>query len=425
MYDLAVLTEFASFALRWLHVVTAMAWIGASFYFIALDLGLRKAPDLPDGAYGEEWEVHGGGFYNTVKYTVAPDRLPEHLTWHKWQSYMTWISGAGLLAIVYWAGAELFLIDPAKLDLAAWQAIGLSALFIAAGWIGYDALCRSPLRHRPALVMAVLFAGIVLSSWLLHQVFTGRAAQLHLGAMTATIMTGNVFFVIMPNQRIVVADLKAGRTPDAAYGQIAKLRSTHNNYLTLPVIFLMLSNHYPTAFATPHAWLIGPLVFLIGVWVRHYFNTLHATGKGPIWTWGASAVTFVLIMWVAAAPMWREDAFEAAEARPLGPVEVAFAAHPAFPDVAQTVRGRCSMCHAREPVWDGLAIPPKGVVLETGPDIARSAREVYLQAGASHAMPPGNLTGMTEEERALLRRWYRDAGPGGDGALARLDPPAR
>ena len=414
MYDLAILWDFLSFAVRWLHVITAMAWIGASFYFIALDLGLRRAPDLPDGAYGEEWEVHGGGFYNTVKYTVAPDRLPEHLTWHKWQSYMTWISGAGLLMIVYWAGAELFLIDPAKWDLATWQAIALSALFIAGGWLGYDALCRSALRHRPWVVMGVLLAGIVASSWLLHEVFTGRAAQLHLGAMTATIMTGNVFFVIMPNQRIVVADLKAGRTPDAKYGAIAKLRSTHNNYLTLPVIFLMLSNHYPTAFAVPGAWLMGPLVFLVGVFVRHYFNTLHATGKGPLWTWGAAAATFVLVMWLGAAPMWRADALDTAEARPLSDTELAFAASPHFADAANAVRGRCSMCHAREPVWDGILWPPKGVVLETDGDIARHAHEIYLQSGVSHAMPPANLTDMTPEERALIVEWYR----GGPTALA-------
>ena len=409
MYDLAVLWDFASFAVRWLHVITAMAWIGASFYFIALDLGLRRAPDLPAGAAGEEWEVHGGGFYHTTKYLVAPDRLPEHLTWHKWQSYVTWISGAGLLAIVYWAGAELFLIDPAKLDLATWQAVALSAAFIAVGWLGYDALCRSPLRTRPTLVMLVLFAGIVASSWLLHQAFTGRAAQLHLGAMTATIMTGNVFFVIMPNQRIVVADLKAGRAPDPRYGQIAKLRSTHNNYLTLPVIFLMLSNHYPTAFAVPGAWLMGPLVFLIGVFVRHYFNTLHATGRGPAWTWGAAATTFVLVAWIGAAPMFAPDSLDAAEVRPLTTREASLVASPHFAEAANAVRGRCAMCHAREPVWDGVPWAPKGVLLETDGDIARHAREVLLQAGASHAMPPANLTGMTEGERAAIRTWATEA----------------
>ena len=422
MYDLAVFTDFASAALRWLHVVTAMAWIGASFYFIALDLGLRKRPGLPDGATGEEWEVHGGGFYRTVKYSVAPEELPEHLTWHKWQSYMTWVSGAGLLMIVYWAGASLFLVDPAKLDLATWQAVGLSALFIVAAWLGYDALCRSPLRSRPELVMLVLFAGIVLSSWLLHQTFTGRAAQLHLGAMTATIMTGNVFFVIMPNQRIVIDDLKNGRTPDAKYGQIAKLRSTHNNYLTLPVIFLMISNHYPTTYAVPLAWLIGPLVFLIGVWVRHYFNTLHATGKGPVWTWGAAATTFALIMWIGAGPMFSADAYEASEARGPTGAGLLFASAPGFEEAANTVRGRCSMCHARAPFWDGVRFAPKGVLLETDADIARHAREVFLQAGASHAMPPANLTGITEPERAALRRWYRDGARASSGSKAPWGP---
>jgi uncharacterized membrane protein len=290
MYDLAIFWDWIGFAVRWLHVITAIAWIGSSFYFIALDLGLRKAHDLPPGAYGEEWQVHGGGFYHIRKYLVAPEAMPEHLTWFKWESYSTWLSGAALLAVVYWAGAELYLIDPANADLAVWQAIGLSATFLAVGWIGYDLLCKSPLKTNPTLVMLILFAGIVLASWALNQVFTGRAALLHLGAMTATIMTANVFLVIMPNQRIVVADLKAGRTPDAKYGQIAKLRSTHNNYLTLPVIFLMLSNHYPLAFGTEYAWIIAALVFLMGVTIRHYFNTTHARGEAPWWTWGATAV---------------------------------------------------------------------------------------------------------------------------------------
>ncbi|PWJ21788.1 urate hydroxylase PuuD [Jannaschia seohaensis] len=414
MFDLAVMWDWLAFSVRWLHVITAIAWIGASFYFIALDLGLRKAPDLPKGAYGEEWEVHGGGFYHTTKYLVAPDRLPEHLTWHKWQSYWTWISGALLLAIVYWAGAELFLIDPEKADLAGWQAIGLSAAFIAVGWVGYDALCRSPLKDSPTAVMLVLFAGIVLASWLLNQIFTGRAALLHLGAMTATIMTGNVFFVIMPNQRIVIADLKAGRTPEAKYGQIAKLRSTHNNYLTLPVLFLMLSNHYPLATSTEHAWIIACLVFLTGVTIRHYFNTLHATGEGPIWTWGATALLVVAMAWLSTASGFDGD-YESLEEAELSGTALAFASSPAFDEAANAVRGRCSMCHAREPIWDGMYWAPKGVHLETDADIASHAREIYLQSGISHAMPPANLTEMLPEERAAIRRWYR----GGEDVAAR------
>ncbi|CUH39396.1 putative membrane protein [Jannaschia seosinensis] len=407
MFDLAIMWDWGAFAVRWLHVITAIAWIGASFYFIALDLGLRKAAGMPEGAYGEEWEVHGGGFYHTTKYLVAPDRLPEHLTWHKWQSYSTWLSGAALLAIVYWAGAELFLIDPEKADFTVWQAVLLSAAFIAGGWIGYDLLCRSRLAARPTLVMLILFAGIVVVSWTLNQVFTGRAALLHLGAMTATIMTANVFFIIMPNQRIVVGDLKAGRTPDAKYGRIAKLRSTHNNYLTLPVLFLMLSNHYPLAFATQYAWIIAALVFLTGVTIRHYFNTLHATGSGPVWTWGATVFLFVLMAWLSTAGGFDGD-YDALEARAMSPEATRLAAAPGFATVADTVRGRCSMCHAREPVWPGMHWAPNGVHLETDQDIAEHARQVYYQSGVSHAMPPANRTGITPRERAAIRAWYRD-----------------
>ncbi len=409
MYDLAILWDWLAFAVRWLHVITGIAWIGASFYFIALDLGLRKAAGMPAGAYGEEWEVHGGGFYHTTKYLVAPDRLPEHLTWHKWQAYSTWLSGAALLAIVYWAGAELFLIDPAKADLAPWQAIAISAAFIAVGWVGYDLLCRSPLKSNATAVMLVLFAGICVASWGLDRIFTGRAALLHLGAMTATIMTANVFLVIMPNQRIVVADLKAGRTPAAKYGAIAKLRSMHNNYLTLPVLFLMLSNHYPLAFGTQFAWIIACLVFLTGVTIRHYFNTLHATGSGPVWTWGVTAVLFVAMAWLSTYPGFDGD-YDAVEAAPMSPAALRFAQAEGFEEASDVVLGRCSMCHAREPVWDGMYWAPKGVHLETPQDIAAHARQIYLQAGVSHAMPPANITGLTEPERAALRRWFRAAG---------------
>ncbi|MEM9031086.1 MAG: urate hydroxylase PuuD, partial [Pseudomonadota bacterium] len=236
MYDLAVIWDWLAFAVRWLHVVTAIAWIGSSFYFIALDLGLNR--NIPGAADGEEWQVHGGGFYHIQKYLVAPDALPEHLTWFKWESYATWLSGAALLMIVYWAGGELYLIDAAKADLALWQGILISAASLGLGWVLYDRLCTSRLGDHPTLLMLILFGILVAMSWGYDQVFTGRAALLHLGAFTATIMTANVFFIIMPNQRIVVADLKAGRVPDAKYGKIAKLRSTHNNYLTLPVIFL-------------------------------------------------------------------------------------------------------------------------------------------------------------------------------------------
>ena len=278
MNDFAIFWEWLNFAVRWLHVVTGIAWIGSSFYFVALDLGLRQRPAMPEGAYGEEWQVHGGGFYHIQKYLVAPAEMPEHLTWFKWESYATWLSGFAMLAIVYYAGADLFLIDRNVLDVTAPVAIGISIASLALGWIVYDLLCKSPLAKNDTALMLVLYAVVVFMSWGYTHLFTGRAALLHLGAFTATIMSANVFLVIIPNQKIVVADLIAGRKPDPKYGRIAKTRSLHNNYLTLPVLFLMLSNHYPLAFATEFNWVIASLVFIIGVLIRHYFNTVHRRG---------------------------------------------------------------------------------------------------------------------------------------------------
>nr|WP_302479274.1 urate hydroxylase PuuD [Ruegeria arenilitoris] len=262
-----------------MHVITAIAWIGLSFYFIALDLGLNR--NIPGPADGEEWQVHGGGFYHIQKYLVAPERMPDHLTWFKWESYAKWLSGAALLMIIYWVGGELYLIYAEKADPALWQGILISAPSLTVGWLIYDFLCKSGLGERPTLLMVLLFVLLVAMGWGYVQIFTGSAMMLHLGAFTATIITANVFFTIMPNQRIVVDDLKNGRTPDPNCGKIAKLRSTHNNYLTLPVVFLMLSNHYPLAFATEFNWIIAALVFLMGVTIRHYFNTRHARAGNP------------------------------------------------------------------------------------------------------------------------------------------------
>jgi uncharacterized membrane protein len=253
-------------------------------------------------------------------------------------------------------------------------------------------------------LMVVLFGVLVAMAYFYTSVFSGRAAMLHLGAFTATIMTANVAHIIIPNQRIVVADLIAGRTPDAKYGYIAKQRSTHNNYLTLPVIFLMLSNHYPLAFATEHTWIIASLVFLMGVTIRHFFNSMHARKGKPYWTWAATTMIFIVIMALSTAPLFRAD--EPEEAR--GPA-LRFAQAAGFEDVHDIVLGRCSMCHAAEPVWDGLLWAPKGVRLETEAQIASQARAIYLQAGISHAMPPANLSYMEEEDRAAIRAWYKAA----------------
>ncbi len=408
MQDLAIMWDWLAFAVRWLHVITAIAWIGSSFYFVALDLGLRKVPHLPVGAYGEEWQVHGGGFYQIQKYLVAPENMPDHLIWFKWESYVTWLSGAALLMIVYWAGAELYLIDSAKADLAVWQGILISAASLSIGWLVYDNLCKSGLAEKPTFLMILLFLLLVVMAWSYNQVFTGRASLLHLGAFTATIMTANVFFVIMPNQRIVVKDLQDGRTPDPKYGKIAKLRSTHNNYLTLPVLFLMLSNHYPLAFATEYNWLIASLVFLMGVTIRHYFNTMHARAGEPKWTWFATTVLFIAIMWLSTAPL-RHDSYEESETRPLSKTEQVFASAEGFEDVMNVIPGRCSMCHAREPFYNGIHHAPKNILLETPADIARAARQIYLHAGVSLAMPPANVSGMQEYERKQVIRWYQNA----------------
>ncbi len=405
MYDWAVLWEWVEIAARWTLVITGIAWIGCSFYFIALDLGLARDRNLASGADGEEWQVHGGGFYHVQKYLVAPAAMPEHLTWFKWESYATWLSGFVMLILVYYLGAELYLIDPGVADLTVWQAVGISVASLAFGWIAYDLICKSRFGDDNTRLMIGLFVILVGMSWGYTQVFSGRAALLHLGAFTATIMSANVFMIIMPNQRIVVADLKAGRKPDAKYGKIAKQRSTHNNYLTLPVLFLMLSNHYPLVFATQYNWLIASLVFLMGVTIRHWFNTHHARTGNPHWTWGVTAVLFLIIAWLSTAPM----RLQAAEAVLTGQA-ARFAAATGFEDVVGIVQGRCSMCHAAEPSWEGMHWPPKGVVLETPGQIAQGAERIALQAGFSHAMPPGNLSYMEPAERAAIVAWVRAAG---------------
>ena len=404
MQDFAIFWEWLSFGVRWLHVITAIAWIGSSFYFIALDLGLRQRPGLPVGAYGEEWQVHGGGFYHIQKYLVAPAEMPEHLTWFKWESYATWLSGFALLCIVYYAGADLFLIDRNVLDVSPTVAIGISLASLALGWLFYDQLCKSPLGNNDTALMLVLYAFLVAMAWGYTQLFTGRAAFLHLGAITATVMSANVIMIIIPNQKIVVADLIAGRKPDPKYGKIAKTRSLHNNYLTLPVIFLMLANHYPLAFATEFNWIIASIIFIIGVLIRHYFNSVHARKGNPHWTWAVSAILFIVIMWLSTVP-----AVLTGETKMSRAAE-AFATSAHFPAVKDTVISRCSMCHMAEPVWEGLYHAPKDVLLDTDADIAEHAREIYLQAGASHAMPPGNVTEVTDEERALIVAWFEGAG---------------
>jgi uncharacterized membrane protein len=388
-----ILWDWLSFAVRWLHVIAGIAWIGSSFYFIALDLSLQKREGLPPGAGGEAWQVHGGGFYNMVKFLVAPARMPEQLTWFKWEAYTTWLSGFFLLVIVYYAGAEMYLVDNAVRELSPWAAVGIGLASLALGWLVYDLLCRSPLGRNTALLVALGFVFLVFVGWLLTKFLSGRGAYVHVGALIGSIMVGNVFFVIIPNQKIVVADLKAGRTPDPELGRVAKQRSLHNNYLTLPVIFVMISGHYPLSFATKWNWVILALVIAIGGVIRHFFNERHRGAPSPWWTWVVAALGFALMVWLsyAGAPGAR-----AAAAKPVSEARIV--------EILQT---RCLMCHAQKPLWPGMAMPPNHIRLESAADARRQARLIYEQAALTHAMPPNNLSFITDEERAEIAAWYR------------------
>ena len=400
-----ILLEWLEFAVRWVHIITAIAWIGSSFYFIALDLGLKKNSNLPYGVTGEEWQVHGGGFYNIQKYSIAPPNLPQDLIWFKWESYSTWLSGFFLLAIVYYGGADLYLIDTEIADINNFQAIFISLGSILFGWIIYNTVCKSPLGNNSNLLLLLLFFFLLFLSLFYTSIFSGRAAFLHLGAITATLMTANVFFIIIPNQKIVVSDLKAGRKPDPKFGIIAKQRSTHNNYLTLPVIFFMLSNHYPLAFASELNWAIAPLIFLLGVSIRHYFNTYHATKKKLYWTW---IITFIIFAVIIGLSSYKKNSLSLSEnvidLERIYNLEITDLNN----EVHDIISARCTMCHAREPLWDGFLHPPKGFVVENKEDIKRYARQVYVQSAVSKAMPPNNISYMEDIERFTIQYWYEN-----------------
>jgi uncharacterized membrane protein len=391
----AIFHEWISLFVRWAHIVAGVSWIGTSFYFMGLDYSLRRRAGMGEDKLGDNWTVHGGGFYHIVKYRVAPPGMPEDLTWYKWESYSTWMTGFAMLAVTYWWGAKGLLIDREVMDLPVAVAILISAGSLVAGWFLYDALCKSGLRHNPPLMFAVLFLALVVAAWGFQQVFSARAAWLHVGAVIATMMSGNVFLVIIPNQRVVVEDLKAGRVPDAKYGAIAKLRSTHNNYLTLPVILMMVSNHYPVAFGHPHAWVLVGFVLVMGAVVRDWFNS-HEKGYGGArmrWQWPLATLMALLMMWFSS---WRPDQ-RTAEVDPVAAMTV--------------VAAHCAACHAARPTHEGFDEAPNGVAFDTVEAIRAHAAKILAQAVLSNAMPLGNETGMTAGERAVLGAWIRAGAP--------------
>jgi uncharacterized membrane protein len=387
-----VLTEWLSLIVRWLHVVAGIAWIGSSFYFIHLDLSLKHRSGLPEGVKGDAWQVHGGGFYHMVKYLVAPTRMPDELTWFKWEAYATWLSGFALLVIVYYLGAELYLIDKSVLDLTASMAAVVAFGSLLLAWLFYEALCRSPLgRHEVALALVGYVFLVGLTYGFTH-LFSGRGAFTQIGALIGTIMVANVFVIVIPNQKKTVAALLAKQEPNPKWGDEAKQRSVHNNYLTLPVVFLMIANHYPLMFATRFNWLIVAIVLAIGPVIRHFFNSRHEGKGSPWWTWGVAAAGMIAVAWLSGAGP--KDAATGARA---DRVNVA--------DAHNVVLSRCSMCHMEGPVWPGVHGPPKGVLLDGPENIRRHAYLIEINAVRSDAMPPGNITEMTPQERQILAAW--------------------
>ena len=387
MLDLAL--EWLNLVLRWMHLIFGIAWIGSSFFFVWLDNSLRQGANQQPGVLGQAWLIHGGGFYFTVKFSVAPPQLPKELHWFKYEAYFTWISGFFLMGVLYYVGADLYLIDERVLPLSKTEAIGFSLASLVLGWIVYDLLCRSPLGNSVVLLAGVGFALLVFAAWGYAQVFSARAAYLHVGALIGTIMAANVAMNIIPNQRKAVDEMLAGQVPDPTYGKQAKQRSLHNNYLTLPVLFAMISNHYPITYGHPYGWVILAVVMVIGGLVRHFFN-LKNQGRGTRYEFLVAA--FLLTVGLVFFTHW-------------DPRRAALAEGVTFEDAQKVVAARCTACHAAKPTFDGITEAPKGVMLETPAQIRRFASLISQQAVRTEAMPPGNATEITDEERQILGAW--------------------
>ena len=387
----AYVLDWLNLLTRWLHLIAGIAWIGASFYFVMLDSSLRapvKREDEARGVLGELWAVHGGGFYISQKFPVGPrgEALSEHLHWSKWEAYTTWLSGMGLLALIYWLGASTYLIDRSVMDLSPPVAIAISIGTLAAGWLVYDGLCRL-LEGREGLLAALIFVLVMAAAWGLYHVFSARAAYLHVGAMLGTIMVANVFFHIIPGQKRVVADIRAGRAPDPRPGIIGKQRSVHNTYFTLPVLFVMISNHYPMTYGHPYGYVVLGAIMLAGVLIRQSFVLRH---RGQVrWGLPVAGVALLTALAIAIAPKMTATGGE----------KVAFSA------VQGVIKERCVACHAAAPTQAGFAQPPKGVMLETSDQVAANAAKIAETVGNKY-MPIGNLTQMTDGERALVATWY-------------------
>jgi uncharacterized membrane protein len=393
----AYLLDWANLLVRWLHLISGIAWIGASFYFVMLDLSLRKPArpgDEKRGVFGELWAVHGGGVYHSEKFLGGPlgEPLSDHLHWSKWEAYTTWLSGMGMLCIIYWFGASTYLIDPSVMPLSVMQAVAISFFAIVISWFVYDILCRW-LGHNEKLLALVLFIYIVLIDFALFQVFSARAAYLHVGAIMGSIMVANVFFQIIPGQKKMVAEIRAGQTPNPKYGIIGKQRSVHNTYFTLPLLFAMISNHYPMTYSHPQGWLVLIIIMLAGVLIRQFFVQRHLGQQ----QWWLPAVALVLLIGLIA---WMKPQ----------PVAISSGEKISFSTVEPIIQQRCVPCHAQTPTQPGFSQPPKGIVLQSRHQINQHGAIIAQTVGSKY-MPIGNLTGMTDQERSTVMSWLAQTQP--------------
>jgi uncharacterized membrane protein len=382
--------EWLDLLLRWLHVIAGIVWIGTSFYFVALDQHLappKDGEDVEKGVGGEAWEIHGGGFYRVEKYRLAPRELPEHLIWFKWEAYTTWLSGFALMVVFYYFDAKTFLVDTTVADLPVWAAIAISAGGLGVAWLAYDVVCRVVRDDRAVLVVVVVLTAA--ATWGATQLLSPRAALLQVGAMLGTIMVANVFVTIIPAHWEVVRAKEQGRRPEAAPGLEAKRRSVHNNYLTLPVLLTMIGNHFPFLYAHEHAWLIAVALMAIGAWIRHFFNLRHR--GNTVWWIPATAAAATLALAIAIEP----DSGPAAGG----------GARVEFSEAQSIVERRCTPCHSSEPTQEGFSAPPAGVRFDTAEQVVGQADAIRRQAVDSRAMPLGNVTRMTDDERELLGAW--------------------
>lgn len=381
--------EWLNLAVRWTHVIAGIMWIGASFYFIFLENNLNRTEGLRDELAGNLWAIHGGGFYYVEKFKVAPKEIPKHLHWFKYEAYFTWLSGFSLMFIVYYADAKAFMIDPTIAALSAPTSVGIGVGSMILGWVIYDAMSKSRLVLRQDLfaLVGVIVLGVI--TYILTHLLSGRAAYIHVGALLGTIMVGNVFFTIIPSQKALVRAAKTGQPLDASLGKKAGQRSLHNNYITLPVVFIMLSNHFPSTFGHSGNWWILMVIMVASAGIKHYWNLLDR-GIKRTWVLVVSILALV-IMSMAISPAF-EDTLDAAI--------------PAtFDEANAVIQARCVQCHSANPSDDQWTAAPNGVMYDTPEQIQTMADKIMTRAVRTHTMPQGNKTGMTEEERTILKRW--------------------